>query len=215
METTVMKVKDIKPADYNPRITLKPGDAEYEALKNSLDRWGLVEPLILNKTTGNLVSGHQRLNALKASGTEEAEVVIIECDEDKEKLLNIALNKIDGDWDYKKLEALFDSISVDDIAYTGFTAEEITNLFDTDFSSLDAYDDESTKEKTTDNEKEEKTKDLSDLPDIFKEFHIFLSFPTKEIAEKWLKDRGVEVEYQGMARNITIRMEGLEYGTGN
>ena len=48
-----------------------------------------------------------------------------------------------------------------------------------------------------------------------RDFNIFLSFPTKEIAEKWLKDRGIDLEYIGMNRNITIRMEGLDYGAGN
>ena len=114
MKTAIMKLKDIRPAAYNPRVTLKPGDAEYEALKNSLERFGVAEPLIVNETTGNLVSGHQRLNVLKASGAQEVEVVLVEMDEEQEKLLNIAMNKIDGEWDYKKLEALFDEISADE-----------------------------------------------------------------------------------------------------
>ena len=107
METAIMKLEDISPADYNPRKTLKPGDQEYEALKNSLDRFGLAEPLIYNKRTGTLISGHQRLNVLKDSGAQEAEVVLVDLDEQQEKLLNIAMNKIEGDWDYKKLETLF------------------------------------------------------------------------------------------------------------
>ena len=65
METAIMKLEDISPADYNPRKTLKPGDQEYESLKNSLDRFGLAEPLIYNKRTGTLISGHQRLMSLK------------------------------------------------------------------------------------------------------------------------------------------------------
>lgn len=130
MKTTVMKLKDIRPAAYNPRVTLKPGDKDYEALKNSLERFGVAEPLIVNETTGNLVAGHQRLNVLKASGATEVEVVLVEMDEDKEKLLNIALNKIDGEWDYKKLEAMFEEIEAEDIKFTGFSQEELDNLFD-------------------------------------------------------------------------------------
>ena len=41
MKTAVMKLKDIRPAAYNPRVTLKPGDKDYEALKNSLERFGV------------------------------------------------------------------------------------------------------------------------------------------------------------------------------
>lgn len=213
MKTAVIKLKDIRPAAYNPRVTLKPGDKDYEALKNSLERFGVAEPLIVNETTGNLVGGHQRLNVLKASGATEVEVVLVEMDEDKEKLLNIALNKIDGEWDYKKLEAMFEEIEADDIKFTGFSQEELDNLFD---GGLPDWDD--TEEDTEEQEKDTEEKPEAETPEkpaTLKEFNIFLSFPTKEAAEKWLKDRGVDIEYQGTARNITIRMEGLDYGTGN
>ena len=215
MKTAVMKLSDIRPAAYNPRVTLKPGDKEYEALKNSLERFGVAEPLIVNETTGHLVSGHQRLNVLKASGATEGEVVLAEMDEDKEKLLNIALNKIDGEWDYKKLEAMFEEIEADDIKFTGFSQEELDNLFDEglpDWGDTGEDTDEQEKDKDDEGDPEAQT---PEKPAALKEFNIFLSFPTKEAAEKWLKDRGVDLEYQGTARNITIRMEGLDYGTGN
>lgn len=212
MKTAIMKLKDIRPAAYNPRVTLKPGDAEYEALKNSLERFGVAEPLIVNETTGNLVSGHQRLNVLKASGAQEVEVVLVEMEEEQEKLLNIAMNKIDGEWDYKKLEALFDEISADDIKFTGFTPEELDNLFDGGTPDWgDGEGSESTDGDDTGDEKPE----TPEKPAVLKEFNIFLSFPSKELAEKWLADRGVDLTYAGTARNITIRMEGLDYGTGN
>lgn len=213
MKTAVMKLKDIRPAAYNPRVTLKPGDKDYEALKNSLERFGVAEPLIVNETTGNLVAGHQRLNVLKASGATEVEVVLVEMDGDKEKLLNIALNKIDGEWDYKKLEAMFEEIEADDIKFTGFSQEELDNLFDEGLPDWDdTGEDKEEQEKEADDEPEA---EAPEKPAALKEFNIFLSFPTKEAAEKWLKDRGIDLEYQGTARNITIRMEGLDYGTGN
>lgn len=212
MKTAIMKLKDIRPAAYNPRVTLKPGDAEYEALKNSLERFGVAEPLIVNETTGNLVSGHQRLNVLKASGAQEVEVVLVEMDGEQEKLLNIAMNKIDGEWDYKKLEALFDEISADDIKFTGFTPEELDNLFDG--GTPDWGDGEGSESTDGDDAGDEKP-ETPEKPAVLKEFNIFLSFPSKELAEKWLADRGVDLTYAGTARNITIRMEGLDYGTGN
>lgn len=213
MRTAIMKLKDIRPAAYNPRVTLKPGDKDYEALKNSLERFGVAEPLIVNETTGNLVAGHQRLNVLKASGATEVEVVLVEMDEDKEKLLNIALNKIDGEWDYKKLEAMFEEIDAEDIKFTGFEPEELQNLFDEGLPDWDdTGEDKEEQEKEADDEPET---EAPEKPAALKEFNIFLSFPTKEAAEKWMKDRGVDLEYQGTARNITIRMEGLDYGTGN
>lgn len=206
MKTAVMKLKDIRPAAYNPRVTLKPGDKEYEALKNSLERFGVAEPLIVNETTGSLISGHQRLNVLKANGAQEVEVVLVEMDEEQEKLLNIAMNKIDGEWDYKKLEALFEEISADDIKFTGFSEEELSNLFDDGMPDWDDHDGE---------QEDEKKAEGPAKPAALQEFNIFLSFPSKELAEKWLKDRGVDMTYPGTARNITIRMEGLDYGTGN
>lgn len=150
METRICKIEDINPAEYNPRITLKPGDTEYEALKNSLEKFGTVAPLVVNKTTGNLVSGHQRLTVLKQIGATETEVVFIEVDEDKEKLLNVALNKIDGEWDFDKLEVLFAEFSDDDIKFTGYTTEELDGLFATvsepKFSYTDDSDDETESE---------------------------------------------------------------------
>lgn len=204
MNTTIMKLSDITPAGYNPRVVLKPGDEEWSALSNSLERFGLVEPLIVNTTTGLLVSGHQRLNVLKSKGVEEAEVVLVELDEEKEKLLNIALNKIDGDWDFLKLEAVFDEISAEDIKYTGFSADELQELFEVEAPEFedDGVEDGGDQKKPEKGEEEPAQKD----------FNIFLSFPTKEDAEQWLKDRGVEEEFVGTARNITIRMEGLDYG---
>lgn len=90
---------DLLPADYNPRKDLKPGDPEYEKLKRSLEQFGYVEPVIWNKATGRVVGGHQHLKVLIDMGITEVECVVVDLPEDKEKALNIALNKISGDWD--------------------------------------------------------------------------------------------------------------------
>ena len=99
-------VKELLPADYNPRKDLKPGDPEYEKLKRSIEQFGYVEPVIWNKATGRVVGGHQRLKVLIDTGIAEVECVVVELDEEKEKALNIALNKISGDWDKDKLAQL-------------------------------------------------------------------------------------------------------------
>lgn len=93
------KLTDLIPADYNPRKDLKPGDDEYEKLKRSIEQFGMVQPVIWNKTTGRVVGGHQRLKVLADMGYAETECVVVEMDEAQEKALNIALNKISGDWD--------------------------------------------------------------------------------------------------------------------
>lgn len=207
METIIMKISDIHPAEYNPRVMLKPGDAEYESLKNSLDNFGIATPLIFNRKTGTLVSGHQRLNVLKQMGVVETEVVLVEVEADKEKLLNIALNKIDGEWDYTKLEEVFSEFSDDDIQSTGYTTEELDSLFGTEaIKPKYNFENDSDDEESELNEKAEKPE---------KEFNIFFSFPTKEAAEKWLKDKGQEYKFEGTSHNITIRMEGADFGTRN
>ena len=122
---------DLLPADYNPRKDLKPGDAEYEKLKRSIEQFGYVEPVIWNKTTGRVVGGHQRLKVLMDMGLTKVDCVVVEMDEDKEKALNIALNKISGDWDKDKLALLIaDLQGADfDVSLTGFEPAEIDDLF--------------------------------------------------------------------------------------
>lgn len=124
-----IKLADVKPAAYNPRRQLKPGEKEYEALKASISRWSLVEPLVVNLRTGNLVGGHQRYNVLLDLGHTEAEAAVVDLDEKQEKLLNVALNRIEGQWDYEKLQDLFEEFSAEDIFATGYSDGELKTLF--------------------------------------------------------------------------------------
>ena len=124
-------VAELLPADYNPRKDLKPGDKEYEKLKRSIEQFGYVEPVIWNASTSRVVGGHQRLKVLIDMGITEVECVIVEMDEDKEKALNVALNKISGEWDNDKLALLIaDLQGADfDVSLTGFEPEELEDLF--------------------------------------------------------------------------------------
>jgi len=119
------------PADYNPRKDLKPGDPEYEKLKRSLEEFGYVEPVIWNKTTSHVVGGHQRLKVLLNMGVTKVDCVVVEMDAEKEKALNVALNKISGEWDKDKLALLIaDLQGADfDVSLTGFDPGEIDDLF--------------------------------------------------------------------------------------
>lgn len=126
-----IKVEKLIPADYNPRKDLQPGDSEYEKIKRSLEEFGYVDPVIWNKTTGRVVGGHQRLKVLASMGRTEVECVVVELDEEKEKALNVALNKISGDWDKEKLAVLMTDLDAADfdVSLTGFDAAEIDDLF--------------------------------------------------------------------------------------
>jgi DNA modification methylase len=125
------KTAELLPADYNPRKDLRPGDPEYDKLKRSIEQFGYVEPVIWNKVTGCVVGGHQRLKVLIDMGITEVECVVVDMDVEKEKALNIALNKISGEWDKEKLALLIaDLQGADfDVSLTGFDPTELDDLF--------------------------------------------------------------------------------------
>ena len=120
-------IADLKPAEYNPRKRLKPGDAEYEKLRNSIEKFGYVDPIIIN-ADGTVIGGHQRLFVLTDLGYQEADVAVVDLSKNDEKALNIALNKISGQWDEEKLAEIFAELGEDDydIGLTGFMEDEIS-----------------------------------------------------------------------------------------
>lgn len=136
-------ITDINPAEYNPRKDLKPGDSTYEKLKRSMTEFGYVEPIIWNEETGNIVGGHQRYKVLVAEGHTEVECVIVKMPAEREKALNVALNKVTGDWEFEALADLIKDLEAQDfdVALTGFDAAEIEDLF-SQVHDKDATDDD-------------------------------------------------------------------------
>lgn len=130
MKIDLVAINQIKPVSYNPRVDLQPGDKEYEKLKKSMEQFGYVEPLVWNKRSGNLVGGHQRFKVLCETDQRELLCSIVDLDDDKEKALNIALNKISGEWDMSLLKDLLQELDTGDfeIGLTGFDDEEIEDL---------------------------------------------------------------------------------------
>ena len=120
-----------KAAKYNPRKDLKPGDAEYEKLRRSIEEFGYVEPVIWNQRTGNIVGGHQRFKVLISLGYSEIECVVLDIDEQRERALNVALNKISGEFDIPLLTDLLRGLGEEgfDVSLTGFDAVEMDELF--------------------------------------------------------------------------------------
>lgn len=194
-----MKLEDINPAPYNPRVELQPGDAQYEALKNSLGRFGLVEPLVVNRKTGNLISGHQRLNVLKAQGIEETEVIVADLDEETEKAANIAMNKIEGEWDYDKLDEIFEGMDREELKFTGFEPGEVASMYE------EALEEEAETPKQGGGGNGGGEGDAEEPP-----FRIYMSFPSKEKAQAWLNQRGIPKEFE-KTRAVVVKMKGDEY----
>lgn len=127
-----MSISDLIPADYNPRKDLVETDNEFISLERSISEFGYVLPVIYNEVTGRIVGGHQRIKVLKKLGYSEIDVVCLSLDEQREKELNIALNKIEGNWDNDTLGKLFEEFeSMDfDSTLTGFAEDEISRFFD-------------------------------------------------------------------------------------
>jgi len=133
MNIKIIPIHKINPAPYNPRKDLKPGDEEYERLKRSIKEFGYVDPIIWNERTGNLVGGHQRFKILtEESDIKEIAASVVSLSDSEEKALNIALNKISGDWDEEKLAALLDELQQEDfdISLTGYDLEEAEQLIE-------------------------------------------------------------------------------------
>ena len=126
-------INDINPAPYNSRIDLGPNDLRYKKLKQSLEVFGYVEPLVWNRRTGTLISGHQRLKILSEQGLTAVEVSVVDMPIEEEKQLNLILNKVRGDWDEEKLSVLLDELSHIpnfDVTLTGFDVPEISEILD-------------------------------------------------------------------------------------
>ena len=129
MDLRKFKIADLVPASYNPRKALKPGDKEYEKIKRSIEEFGYCEPIIINSDM-TIIGGHQRVTVLKDLGYTEIDCIVIDIDKTKERALNIALNKITGEWNKELLADLIAELqdSDFDVTFTGFDPPEIEQL---------------------------------------------------------------------------------------
>ncbi len=131
MDLVKTAITDLNPAPYNPRIDLKPGDPVYENLKRSVETFGYLQPVIVNRRNHTVVGGHQRLKVLQDLGHEQVDVVFVDLPIEQEKALNLTLNRTVGKWDEPKLAKLlqeFEGFGELDIQLTGFDLDEIGDL---------------------------------------------------------------------------------------
>lgn len=127
-----IKIEDIKPARYNPRSI---SDKDFKKLSESIEQFGLVDPIIINLKNHNIIGGHQRFDYLYYE-KKDTELHLIELgdigwvfsdtdleikDDNHEKALNLALNRISGEWNYDELNKLLDELAEFDLdKVTGF-----------------------------------------------------------------------------------------------
>lgn len=141
MKLEKISLEELISPEYNPRSITIP---EMNKLKRSLEEFGYIDPLIVNDVNMHIVGGNQRYHALKELGYTEADVVFIhEPNISREKGLNIALNRISGDWDYPKLNNILDELVIDtefDISLTGFDNLDL-NMLGEDLENLDLGED--------------------------------------------------------------------------
>ena len=114
-------------SEYNPR---QISEHDLAALRRSIKTWGVVEPVVCNRRTGHVVGGHQRIRAAEAEGISELPVYWVDLDEISERQLNLALNRISGEWDDAKLAELLQELSTNgaDLSLTGFESGELDAL---------------------------------------------------------------------------------------
>lgn len=129
METLNLPIADIHAAEYNPR---EISDHDFASLKASLKEFGFLQPVVINKDNV-IIGGHMRVRAWKDLGNTEVPCVRVDLPKDREKLLNIALNRISGQWDMEKLGEMVYKLSVEsqeDMRLTGLDEVEVSGLLD-------------------------------------------------------------------------------------
>lgn len=136
-ETRLVSLSRLTRAPYNPRTITR---AARDALTASLDEFGLVQPLVWNERTGNIVGGHQRFDILIARGVTETLAVVVDWDLETEKRANLALNNphAGGEWDLEALLPMLDDVGADSsLALDALLAEYVDDAL-SDVQRVDA-----------------------------------------------------------------------------
>jgi len=121
MKITLIEINSLNPAEYNPR---QISNKQYEDLKASMEKFGCVDPIIININPERLnvvVGGHQRLRILRELGAEKVPTVSVNLSEEDERELNVRLNKNSGEWDID----LLSNFDVVDLKEWGFKDIEL------------------------------------------------------------------------------------------
>jgi ParB-like chromosome segregation protein Spo0J len=185
-------VQKLKLYPENPR---KMSAREFDALVKSLENFGVVEPLVINSQY-EVIGGNQRLLALRKLGIETVPVVLVELPLSKEKALNLALNRIQGEWDFTKLSSFIKDIEEADLDLTGFEDTEL-NLMGFEGEAEKAI------------EEFEENNDTAQI-DTERNVVVYLSFENLEKANKWLEDNGFKERLREGTETLVVDMSKYE-----
>lgn len=126
MEVREVPISSIEEWTDNPRRQRDEGDIQYESLKTSLERWDVLEPIVWNERTGQIVAGHQRVQVLEDKGRDLVPATVVDLNYNEQRALSLALNKIDGSWDEDKLESVLEDVAEEStVQYLGFDEQEL------------------------------------------------------------------------------------------
>ena len=131
IQVEYLPIDDLHPDPANPRrIT----EAELAALTRSVEEWGIVRPVLARRADRVVIGGHQTLLAARKLGWTTIPVILVDLTPTQAHLLNIALNRISGEWDQDLLARLLadlDQAPETDLALTGFGEDEVRDLLRT------------------------------------------------------------------------------------
>lgn len=146
MKIEMIDPVELLPSDYNPR---RINDHQLDSLMKSIEKYGFVEPVVINTSTGRIVGGHQRVQAATKLGLSKIPVTKVDLGESDEKALNVALNKISGDWDIEMLTEILSDLGADgyELEDLGFSGDELDDLIEewdkaSDLDNVGDYDGE-------------------------------------------------------------------------
>lgn len=221
METTTISINDLISPDYNPR---QISDDEMQKLENSISEFGLVSPIVVNLKNNHIIGGNQRFNTLlninMKKGDFYQELTLIKLgdiglafidedltveSEEHEKALNLALNKISGEWDFEKLAEVLKDIKINDfdIELTGFDELEV-ELLSPDDSLSNLYDEEEA--ESYDEVPDDYVDVEGDVPNLT--YNVIFSFEDKGRANEFIKSFGLDKEIKELS--VIIKEDELE-----
>lgn len=189
-------ISSLKKAEYNPR---RLTEKQEETLTKSIQKYELLDPIIVNKFEGRenvIISGHQRVKVAQKLGYKEIPAVFVNLSPDKEKELNLLMNKAQGEWDLELLKQFDINLLMD----TGFDEVDLSNIWD---ENLETEDDNFNEEKELE---KAKTTDIK-VGDIFSlNNHVLICGDSTdpEVIKKLMGEEKADMIYTDPPYNLNV-----------